>query len=219
VATGGALLPSGTIVHSRITEAYQFYSQAQLHLEPVEQDVVLYQIPGGAAPVMAAGFPVSPSLTFEPLSLDTGVITVEVRAPEEAVHEIALIGSAGGSIHTQTGEQLDVAAGSTPLPLPVEIRRLVVGELGAELPPGFEFAGAASISFTSILAAPAALSVGRPAQAAESDTLLLTRLQELGGRTRYVLVGIAKIAGDRLISDVVVPGTVATFDGIRIPGR
>ena len=87
-ATPDAPLSSGTIVRSRIIESYEFVSHAELHLEPVEQDLVLYQIPGGAAPVMAAGFTVSPSLTFEPLSLDNGVITVELRAPEEAVQEV-----------------------------------------------------------------------------------------------------------------------------------
>ncbi|MEN3337502.1 MAG: hypothetical protein V7647_1178, partial [Acidobacteriota bacterium] len=219
VSTPGALQPSGTIIRSRITEAYQFYTSAELHLEPFEQDLVLYQIPGGATPVMAAGYPVSPSLTFEPLSLEKGVITVEVRAPEEAVHEVVLIGTGGGSISVPSGERLDVAAGSTPLTLPVEIRALSAAELGVALPPGFELAGAAAISFASALTAPATFSTARPLQATDTDLFLLTRLQEVGGQTRYVLVGVGRILNDRLVSERTLAGTDAIFEGVQVPGR
>ncbi len=130
VAGAGVLVSSGTVVHSRITEAYQFYSQTEMHLEPVEQDLVLYQIPGGPSPVMAAGFPVSPSLVFEPLTLEKGVITVEMRAPEEAVHEVPLVGNGGGSITGANGERLDIGAGSVPSSVPVELRSMSLNELG-----------------------------------------------------------------------------------------
>ena len=219
VTTTGALLSSGTIIKARIIEFYQFVSQAELHLEPFEEDLVLYQIPGGASPVMAAGFPVSPSLVFEPLSLEKGVITVELRAPEEAVHEIALVGGDGGAVTAPTGERLDVAAGSVPATLPIEIRRMAAGELGAAVPPGFALMGAASISFASALAAPATLSIPRPAQAGDTDTFLFARMQELRGETLFVLVGVAAAVNDRLVTQTTLAGTDATFEGIRTPGR
>jgi hypothetical protein len=60
VTTTGAPLPSGTIVRSRIVESYQFVTTGEIHPDPIEQDLVLYQIPGGPLPVMAAGFPSRP---------------------------------------------------------------------------------------------------------------------------------------------------------------
>ena len=225
VTTTGALLSSGTLVKSRMIEFYQFRAtvplgpQAELHLEPVEQDLVLYQIPGGASPVMAAGFPVSPSLTFDPLSLAKGVITVELRAPEEAVHEIALVGGDGGAVVATTGERLEVKPGSVPATLPIEIRRIPATDLGAAVPPGFELMGAASIWFASGLAAPATFSIPRPAQAGDADLFLFARLQELRGETRFVLVGVAAAINDRLVTQTTLAGSGVTFEGIRTPGR
>ncbi len=219
VTTTGVRLSSGTIVKARIIEFYQFVSLAELHLEPVEQDLVLYQIPGGASPVMAAGFPVSPSLAFEPLSLQKGIITVELRAPEEAVHEITLVGGDGGSVTAPTGERLDVAAGSVAATLPLELRRIAAGELGAAVPPGFELMGAASVSFANVLAAPATLSIPRPAAAGDTDTFLFARMQELRGETRFVLVGVAAAVNDRLVTQTTLAGTDVTFEGVRTPGR
>jgi RHS repeat-associated protein len=219
VTTPGAPLSSGTIVRSRIIEAYQFTSQAELHLEAVEQDLVLYQIPGGPVPVMAAGFVVSSSVFFEALSLATGVITVELRAPLDAVHEVALIGSTGGSALAATGERLDVQAGSTPLAVPIEIRPIPASQIGADLPPGFELVGAAEIAFAHPLTAPAAFSIPRPPQAAASDLFLLARLQELAGETRFVLIGTGAIVNDRLVSNIALAGTDILFEGVRTPGR
>jgi len=219
VANAPAPLASGTIVHSRITESYQFYSQAEMHLEPVEQDLVLYQIPGGPAPVTAAGFAVSPSQTFEAVTLDKGVITVELRAPEEAIHEVPVIGTSGGTVTGTGGERLDLAAGSLATTTPVELRSIPLSELGVQLPAGFEFISANAISFASVLTTPATFSIQRPAQASDGDLFLFTRLQELGGQTRFVLVGVGKLVNDRLISDRTLAGTDVTFEGLRVPAR
>ena len=207
VTTTGALLSSGTIVRSRIIESYQFVTTGEIHPDPMEQDLVLYQIPGGPLPVMAAGFPVSPSLTFEALSLDKGVITVELRAPEEAVHEIDVVGADGGSIAGESGQRLDVKAGSVPTSVPIEVRSIAADALGAVLPAGFEFVGAASISFVGTLAGPATWSMPSPAGAADTDSFFLARLQELAGQTRFVLIGIGALANGRLVSDTALAGT------------
>ena len=219
VTTAGAPLSSGTIVRSRITEAYQFVSSGEIHPEPIEQDLVLYQIPGGPVPVMAAGFPVSPGLTFEALSLDKGVITVELRAPEAAVHQIDVVGADGGFIAGQDGQRLDVKPGSVPQTLPIEVRSIPANQLGAVVPPGFELMGAASIAFVGTLTVPATWSMLRPAGAGDADVFLLTRLQELGGQTRFVLAGTGTLANGRLVSDTALAGTALTFEGIRVPGR
>ena len=219
VTTAGAPLSSGTIVRSRITESYQFRSAGEIHPDPTEQDLVLYQIPGGPLPVMAAGFPVGPSLTFEALSLDHGVITVELRAPEEAVHEVAVIGADGGSVNGDNGQRLDVKAGSATTTVPVEVRTIAAADLGAVLPDGFEFVGAASISFTGTLAVPATWSIPSPAGAAGTDLFLLARLQELGGQTRFVLTGTGVLDSGRLASETALAGTAVTFEGVRTPGR
>jgi PKD repeat protein len=218
VATA-APLASGTIVKSRITESYQFRSAGEIHPDPTEQDLVLYQIPGGPVPVMAAGFPVSPSLTFEALSLNTGVITVELRAPEEAVHEVAVIGAGGGSVTGDNDQRLDVKAGSVTTTVPVEVRAIAASDLGAALPAGFEFVGAATISFTGTWALPAIWSIPSPSGAADTDLFLLARLQELGGQTRFVLTGTGVLANGRLASETALPGTAVTFEGVRTPGR
>ena len=219
VTTTGAPLSSGTIVRSRIVESYQFVTAGEIHPDPVEQDLVLYQIPGGPLPVMAAGFPVSPGLTFEALSLDKGVITVELRAPEEAVHEIDVIGADGGSIAGESGQRLDVKAGSVPTSVPIEVRSIPANALGAVMPAGFELVGAASIPFVGTLANPAAWSIPSPAGAAAADTFFLARLQELAGQTRFVLTGIGTLANGRLVSDTALTGSAVTFEGVRTAGR
>ena len=219
VTTTGAPLSSGTIVRTRIVESYQFVSSTEIHPDPMEQDLVLYQIPGGAQPVMAAGFPVSPSLTFEALSLDKGVITVELRAPQEAIHELSVVGADGGTIAGDNGQQLDVKAGSVPLTLPIEIRPIPADQLGAVVPDGFTLVDAASISFVGTLTAPATWSIPRPAAAGDGDLLVLARLEELAGQTRFVLTGIGTLAAGRLASDTALAGTAVTFEGVRRPGR
>ncbi|MCU1383320.1 MAG: hypothetical protein JWL71_2017, partial [Acidobacteria bacterium] len=217
--TTTAPLSSGTLARTRILESYQFFSGAELHPDQTLEDLVLYQIPGAGALTLVAGFPVAPSLTFEALSLQKGTITVELRAPGELLQVSAVIGSDGGTVQADSGERLEVAQGTLTAPLPIAIQVLSAAEVGVPPPGGFELIDAVSVSSDSVFASSAALSIARTAQVGDTDIVLVTRLQELAGRTRFVVVAAAKVVGDRIVSDTTVAGGGATFEGLLVPGR
>ena len=62
---------------AKITEDYTFFAGTELHLEPFTEDLVFFQTPSAAATQLAR-HRVTPSLTFEALSLELGIITVEL---------------------------------------------------------------------------------------------------------------------------------------------
>jgi hypothetical protein len=217
--TTTAPLSSGTLARTRILESYQFFSGAELRPDQTVEDLVLYQIPGAGALTLVAGFPVAPSLTFEALTLQKGTITVEMRAPGELQQVSAVIGSDGGTVQADSGERLDVSAGALSSPLPIAIQVLSAAEVGVPAPDGFVFIDAVSVSSDSAFASAAALSIARTSQVGDTDIVLVARLQELAGRTRFVVVAAAAITSDRIVSDTTVAGGGATFEGVLVPGR
>src|SRR5438093_6850346 len=87
------------------------------------------------------------------------------------------------------------------------------------MPDGIDLVAAALVSIGEPLGAPALLSVPRPPQLTTDRGVLLVRLQELGGETRLVLVGVGVLGVDRLVSDIKVPGSDVALDGVRAAGR
>ncbi|MCU1382032.1 MAG: hypothetical protein JWL71_729, partial [Acidobacteria bacterium] len=211
-------LPSGTPLRSRIVELYTFTSAGEARPDPLEEDLVFYQRPGPAKSV-SAGFVVTPSLTFDPLDLQQGVITVELTVPLES-HSQPSVGPAGGIVSTATGETLEVAANAFSTSVPVEFVALTPATLGITLPPELSFIGAASVAFAGASpGAPAVLSIPRPPQVDGSSPIVLLRLAMIEGKTRLLLVGVGRVVGTRIVSDSVVPGAAATLDGVTAPGR
>ena len=216
--TSTAPLPSGTVLWSRVTESYRFASGSEIHPEPFTADLVFYQRATDPRS-QAATSAVSPSLTFEPLTLADGVITVELFARPESAALISTVGPDGGVLTAPTGESIRVPPGAGAEAFPLQITGLGAGELGMPMPAGIELLGALRVGFTGTLAQPAIVSVPAPASLNDTTGILLVRLQEIEGSTRMALVGGGHVAGDRLVSDLALNGASQTFEGVRVAGR
>jgi PKD repeat protein len=211
-----APLPSGTLLLATIRESYQFFSQARANPEPLAQDLVFYQRPGGPN-VLSASHVVSPSLVFEALTLEKGVITVSLHVPG-ASRETAVVAPEGSVVSNGTA-RLHVPAGAVGAVVPVQVAPLSAADLGVALPVGLEFLDGVLVTFVGAFGEAAALSVPRPAGLDDAGSVLLARVQVIGGETRLVLVGTARIEGDRLVSDVALPGSSIALEGVRTTGR
>ena len=209
---------SGLPIEVRLTESYQFLVNGDLQPEQFVEDLFFYQV-GGPAVGLGGSLPVTPSQTFEALSLQLGVITVELLAPPLGPRTVTSVGSGGGSASSLSGETLQVPQGALSLPLPISVRGLPTNALGVTLPPGFDLAGAALVTFTGSLAKSAVFSVPKPPAITDASQLRLVRPQELSGQTRLVLVGRATIVGNQILSDTTLPGVPDAFEGVRVPGR
>ena len=216
--TTAAPIASGAIVLSTITEGYTFLSGAQIHVEPYVEDLIFYQTPGTPT-VLAAGYPVTPSMTFDPLSLDQGVISVELDTAGVNSQQVPTIGPSGGTVTTTTGESVQLGAGAVASTTPIVIQQMSLGATGLTLPAGLTFIDGAVVSFTGALGAPITLAVPQPAQVSANSQVLLVREQELAGQTQLVLVGLGKVAGGQIVSDTSLGGAAGVFEGPLVPGR
>ena len=209
-----AALPSGSVLWIDVSETYRFYSGAEVHPEPFVQDLVFYQTPD--APLsQAAAFPATPSQVFDALTLERGVISLELLVPPANPAAPSLAGPDGATISAGDAA-LTIPAGALGDFTPIDLRPLQASDLGIALPSGLEFLGGAQIGFGGTLGAAAALSLPAPAGAA--DAVLLVRLQDIQGQTRLVLSGIGSVAGGRLVSATSVGGS-GQLDGVREAGR
>ena len=208
---------SGTLVLAKIDERYQFYSGDHVNPEPMVQDLIFYQYPATAGAV-AASHTVSPSLVFEPLTLEQGVITVALNAPPSRVREVDTATPSGGVI-TVRGLQLHVPAGAVPDATPVNLVPFTQNELGVPLPTGVEFIDGALVSFVGAFGEAAALSLTVPPGFTDASRVVVARVQVIAGQNRLVLVGLGKISDGRLISDVTLPSPGFQFEGVRVAGR
>ena len=192
VVSQGAIT-SGARLWARLRERYRFLSGAEMSLEPRVHDLVLYQLPGSASTLVATHV-VSPSQQFEALALDQGVISVELLVPPAGPAPPGLAGAEGATIEGPGGERLVVAPGALTDATPVSLATLDVAELGVTLPAGFAVLGGVQVSLGRELGVPGVLSVPLPAGVTDASRLLFVRLAELAGRTRLVLVAVARIA-------------------------
>ena len=213
--TPGVPLPSGTPLQSRITEHYEFRNGTTVQPASSLQDFAFFQ--NGAT--LAAAYPVTPSLAFEPATLTSGTIAVEVVTPPAGAGS-ALVGTAGGHAETDTGEAIDVAPQSTATSIAVQIAPLAAGTLGVPVPDGLEFLGGLNVTLAGgTLTIPAVVSIPKPATVGSSSQVLLLRLFEVGGQTEYALVGLGLVNGDRLAASFVLPKNGLAFEGVRSSGR
>ena len=218
IITTGSPASSGLPIEARLTESYRFLVGTELHPEPFVEDFFFYQV-GSATAGLTGAFNVTPSQIFEPLSLQLGVITVELFAPPIGARTLTNIGADGGSAASTSGETLQVPQGALTDPLPISIRGLTAQTVGVVMPSGLDFVGSALVTFTGSLGKAATLSVPKPASVTDASRVLLVRAQELDGQTRLVLVGRATIVGNRLLSDTTLQGAAGAFEGVRVPGR
>jgi PKD repeat protein len=215
VSENNTYYSSGTPLISKISEGYLFYSGNTLATEPFTQDFVLYSF---ARDSLTAAFPVTPSYTFEALSLNRGVITVDVLAPFDAGRSINIITSNGGAITTDTEESITIPEDAVSEDTPVDISPLSLDSSGIDLPAELIYTGGVSISFGgSTLSLPATLSIPAPDELTDQDQVILVRLEEIQGATRFVLAGLCELISDRLVSGY--ESGWAMFDGVYKSGR
>jgi len=209
-------LSSGIPVETVITEDYNFYSGSRIHLAPYCEDIVLYSFT--RFPLTAA-YPVTPSLEFEPLSLEKGIITVDITS--RAAAGLTLIGPDGGTVTIPTGEELRIPEGAFTGFIPVNMETLTPDDLAIPLPEGVEFINALYIDLAgNAPSKPLTLSVPLPQGVTEGQFFLL-RMKEVLGETKYLLSGVAEIQGDRLItfSQLASGDVTVRFPGIDKEGR
>ncbi len=212
-------LSSGTMLRSTITESYAFRSGEEAHPEPYTQDLFFYQVPG-VPQTLAAPFGVMPSLTFEALSLERGVIGVELRAPQAGVVRAGVSGPEGGTVGNDEGDRVDVPAGAVSALVPVDLQRVTLDDIGIGVPPGFEFAGAVALSLSGVtLAAPAVLSIPRPAAMADGSQFVVAQVVAIHDTSRLALVALGRSSGARVLSETALAGDPDALPGIRESGR
>ncbi|HEY3547196.1 MAG TPA: Ig-like domain-containing protein [Propionicimonas sp.] len=216
--TTTAPVSSGVRLWQRLVESYRYYSGAEVHPEPFVQDLVFYRVPLSETS-LAGSAVVTPSLTFEPLTLERGVIAVELFVPSDVQPAAVVVGSTGATVQGPAGESLVIEPGSLADPTAIRLATLSADQLGITLPPGLAFSGGVVVTMAGELLRGAALSVPKPAGATAGDQFLVVRLAELGGRTRLVLVAIGRAEGDRLVSETRIGGESTSLEGVRMPGR
>ena len=215
VAEEGVYYSSGTMLLSTISEEYFFYSGNTMATDPFTQDIVLYSF---ARTSLTALFPVTPGYTFEALSLNKGIITVDALAPADSDRSVNIITEQGGTIAIPSGESITIPEDAVSSPTPVEISPITQDDPGIDLPPELVYAGGVSISFGGKrLSIPATLSIPAPEGFTDQDQVILVRLEEIQGATRFVLVGISELQSDQLVS--VYESGWAMFEGVYTAGR
>lgn len=202
-------LPSGTVLQANVTETYTPSSGEAISEAVRSMDLVLYRYPAPAGAALAADFPVTPSRSFPVADLLAGKVHLDILAGREGVR-----GQTGGSgaIVIQSGDaSLAIASGSLPQDTAIA---LIASPLAAFLPSGPALAPLAqyTLDFSgAVLSLPAQLSAAA-GTAQLGDTLLLAQIQRFGGVPRLVVVSLAQVSGDRIVSQPA-PGLPGIMQG------
>lgn len=208
-------LSSGVRVQTVISEEYNFYSGAKINLNPFNEDIILYSF--NRFPLTAA-YPVTPSLEFEPMTLQKGIITVDIISP--SARGLNMIGPEGGTIRLPTGEELIIPKTALLKFIPVELNFFKAEDLRLTLPDGVEFIKGLNIDlagYNPVL--PLHLSIPLPS-GISSGQILLLRMVEVLGATRFVLSGLGAIEGNRIVTIYEInDGKNLRFPGILDEGR
>jgi hypothetical protein len=213
-------LVSGQAVWANIAEDYNFYSKDHLVGEPFNQDITLFTF-GLAGGELLADYQVSPSLPFNGLVLEKGIITVTATVPPENADTVAVIGPQGGTLTSLAGESLTFPVGAVPRFVPVTLKTFNPLDAGLTLPGGFESVGGITVSFSGgALARPASLSLPLPTGFVNDGELLLVKVVDILGNSHLALTGVGRLDGNRLTTfyDLNSDGKV-TFPGLQGEGR
>jgi hypothetical protein len=211
-------LSSGSLIFTRISESYKFTSGQEAHLEPYVENLVLYQASGGPS-TLTARYTVTPSIAFEPVTLQSGVITVELFEPQGSrVSDV--IGADGGSVTASTGERVVVPANGLSTPAAVIVRALTPSDLDFVLPSAFTMTGGLTVSASGAqFTAPVTLSIPAPPQLPPGIQILIARIVDVGTTSRLVLLALGQLAGDRIESSTALAQDPNAFEGARAAGR
>ncbi len=214
---GATALSSGAHILSRVSERYTFYAGSSVSSTPYVQDLTFFQV-GARTNALEAMAPVTPSLTFEAITLKEGVITVELFVPgTDLLTPVA--GPDGGTLTGPGGETLVLPFGAVDDQTPISISTLASAALGVALPEGVSVIAAAQLDFSGAFNAAATFSVPLPVGLADASAVLFVQVREVAGVSRLILRGIGRISSDRLLSDTRLFGQSFWLAGVREPGR
>jgi hypothetical protein len=212
VVTGSATPTSGTIVEAVVRDTYRFTSGTEMRPDPYARDLVLYRTPGATSSLEAA-FPVAPLFSFDPLAFDRGAIEIELRAKSADASPPAFVSVDPVTISASGGWRIGIPPGAVASGTAAAISAVVLAgaDLGFTIPDGVELAGAINLTLSGSLDRSAVLSLPRPAGIEADARLLVVRLDELDGSTRFRLGAAVRHDGDRLVSDLAPAGTGLPF--------
>ncbi len=211
--TTDAALTSGLPLQVRLVESYRFLDGEEWQPLARLQDVVLYQQP--ATPLtVSAQVPVGPTRAFDAVLLQRGVIAVELRTPE--VSGGGIVGGDGGTVTGDNDVALEVPAGAIDMASQVAVRRVAVDTL-PPVPSGVTALEAIEVVLPG-LTQPAGLSLPRPAGLIDASRVVLARVREINGRTRYELAGLIEPSGDRVRVTLAASGVPTGLPGVRMGG-
>ena len=214
---GTTALSSGAHILSRVSERYTFYAGSTVSSTPYVQDLTFFQV-GARTNALEAMAPVTPSLTFEAITLKEGVITVELFVPgTDLLTPVA--GPDGGTVTGPGGETLVLPFGAVDDQTPIAISTLASTALGLALPDGVSVIAGAQFDFSGVFNATATFSVPLPAGLTDASAVVLVQVRDVAGVSRLILRGVGRISGDRLLSDTRLFGQSFWLAGVREPGR
>ena len=205
--------PSGTRIEVEAREYYHRRDGSLLSPEPLIKDLILFQEKTG----LLGRLKVSPSEIFEPVLLESGVISIDVYPPdtEEAA---AIIGATGGEITTADGIAMKIPSGAVTRFTPVSIRPLHEPESPLQEDSKFTLVGGVKIDLGgAVLNTSARLRVELKDSIPKDSQILAVRPVRVQDLTRYELVGIGAVKGRTLT----ISGSEAKppLPGIRTEGR
>ena len=197
-----ALLPSGSVVQAEITETYTLASGEVASEEKRLVDVVLFRAGAPEGTVVTARFPITPSKSFAAADLVEGRVHLDILAGREGMR-----GRTGGNEALTLNDgnlAVSLASGSLEHDTAVTLR---ASELSSFLP---QAAGLTALREGVLDLAGARLSVAAELSidagiVPTGGTLLIARVERVEGVPRLVVVALAAVVGDRVVS-VAYPG-------------
>ncbi len=194
--SASAGLPSGTRVRVDADESYRLADSSRITPAPFSQDILLFRRPGG----LGAEFAASPSPVLDPAAPVTGGINLSVNRPGEGA-AAGVMGPGGGAV-SAGGATLTVAPGTVAGLVPLCLT--LVADPDEVLAADSRFSvvgGVAAVDVDlggEILTAPATLSLDLGSYAPPANGMLLVRLSEIGGASRFETVAFGKLTGSRV---------------------
>ncbi len=214
-------LPSGTLVQAEINETFALPTGQTASQEQRREDIVLYRAPARdvngttGSNSVGAGFPITPSRTFDPVDLIEGHVHLDILAGRESVRgttggreAVTVTADDGklivpsGALDEDTAVALTHDAFSTFLPthaalMPLE--EFVIDAAGRTLKMPAELSMSAS----------AAAAAG----AITGATYVIARVERIDGVPMLSVVALATIQGDRLVATATAGLPGVTQDG------
>lgn len=198
-------LPSGTVVQATVDESFTLAGGDVATEEKRTEDIVLYRT---SATELTAEVPVVPARSFENGELAEGRVHLDIFAGREGVR-----GRTGGNlaVTVSSGDAaISVAASSLPEDTAVSIQSESLSPFATTAAGFVPFAEVVIDLAGRTLASPAEVSVAAPS-VATTDTIVVARVERVGGVVKLVVVATADLINGRAVTraNAALPGIVS----------